>query len=90
MGHVSDHTGLRAVFDGLLVQRLRSDQPFLAIHVQLACQCTVRGGLPALIASSLGRCLAHTIGSNPDATISADRPEPGELQGLQKVPRLWE
>ncbi len=46
--------------------------------------------LPALMASSLGRWLSHTIGSNPDATIWADRPEPRETQDLPRVPPRWE
>ena len=43
MGHVSDHTGLRAFIDGVLVQRFCPYQPFLIVHVQLACQCTAGG-----------------------------------------------
>ena len=46
--------------------------------------------LPALMASSLGRWLSYTIGSNPEATISADRPESAKPRDIRRVPSRWE
>ncbi|OUW83213.1 MAG: hypothetical protein CBD74_06100 [Saprospirales bacterium TMED214] len=46
--------------------------------------------LPALMASSLGRWLSFTIGSNPEATISSDQPEPTRPRDIRRVPTRWE
>ncbi|MGI9466580.1 MAG: efflux RND transporter permease subunit [Rubripirellula sp.] len=46
--------------------------------------------LPALMASSLGRWLSSTIGSNPEATISSDTPEPTRPRDIRRVPTRWE
>ena len=46
--------------------------------------------LPALMASALGRWLSSTIGSNPAATISSDKPEPTRPRDIRRVPTRWE
>ena len=46
--------------------------------------------LPALMASSLGRWLSSTIGSNPEAAISADKPEPTGPHDIRRVPSRWQ
>ncbi len=46
--------------------------------------------LPALMASPLGRWLSSTIGSNPEATISSDQPEPARPRDIRRVPTRWE
>jgi uncharacterized protein len=46
--------------------------------------------LPALMASSLGRWLSSAIGSNPEATISSDKPEPTRPRDIRRVPTRWE
>ncbi len=46
--------------------------------------------LPALMASPLGRWLSSTIGSNPEATISSDKPEPARPRDIRRVPTRWE
>ncbi len=46
--------------------------------------------LPALMASPLGRWLSSTIGSNPEATISSDKPESARPRDIRRVPTRWE
>ena len=46
--------------------------------------------LPALMASSLGRWLSSTIGSNPEATISSDKPDTTRPRDIRRVPTRWE
>lgn len=46
--------------------------------------------LPALMASSLGRWLSSTIGSNPEATISSDKPDQTRPRDIRRVPTRWE
>ena len=46
--------------------------------------------LPALMASSLGRWLSSTVGSNPEATICSDQPEPTRPRDIRWVPTRWE
>lgn len=46
--------------------------------------------LPALMASSLGRWLSSTIGSNAEATISSDEAEQIRSRDMRRVPTRWE
>ena len=46
LGHVSDHSGLWAVPDGILVQRFCAHKPVLAIHVRIAGKRAVGRGVP--------------------------------------------
>ncbi|MAI35506.1 MAG: hypothetical protein CBE00_12785 [Planctomycetaceae bacterium TMED240] len=46
--------------------------------------------LPALMASSLGHWLSSTIGSDPEATISSDTPEPTRPWDVRRAPTRWE
>ena len=46
--------------------------------------------LPALMASSLGRWLSSTIGSNAEATSSSDQAEQIRPRDMRRVPTRWE
>jgi predicted RND superfamily exporter protein len=46
--------------------------------------------LPTLMASPLGRWLAHTIGASPAATLFADTEEPEQPQDVRRLPTRWQ
>jgi hypothetical protein len=46
--------------------------------------------LPALMASPLGRFLAHTVGADPSATIFADEPGEGTPPDVRRLPTHWQ
>ncbi|NND97193.1 MAG: MMPL family transporter [Pirellulaceae bacterium] len=45
--------------------------------------------LPGMMASPLGRWLAHTVGSDPDASLSADEPEKRSPRDVRRLPTRW-
>lgn len=46
--------------------------------------------LPALMASSLGRCLAHTIGADAEASVYADRPLAQQPKDIRRLPTRYQ
>ncbi len=46
--------------------------------------------LPTLMASPLGRWLAHTIGTNPNATLYADMETDDVPQDVRRLPTRWQ
>ena len=46
--------------------------------------------LPTLMASPLGRWLAHTIGASPEATVFADQPDVETPRDVRRLPTRWQ
>ena len=45
--------------------------------------------LPALMCSSLGRLLSRTVGSDPHAEITAERPDEKRPNDIRRLPSRW-